>query len=93
LVETVKVALVAPAGTVTLASTVATPVLLLVNVTTVPLDEAGALNVTVPWELFPPLTEVGLSVNEATVTVEAGFTVRVADWVTPPAEAVMLTRV
>jgi hypothetical protein len=44
----VKVALVAPAGTVTLAGTVATAVLLLDRVTTVPPDGAGLFNVTVP---------------------------------------------
>ena len=94
LVETVKVAPVAPAGTVTLAGTVATPVLLLVNVTTVPPAGATSSIITVPCEVLPPLTEVGLSAKEAMVTGKgAGFTLSVADSVAPPAEAVKVTRV
>jgi hypothetical protein len=94
LVETVKVALWAPAGTVTLAGTVATPVLLLASVTTVPPDGASSVSVTVPCEVLPPWTEVGLRVKEAMVTGEgAGFTLSVADSVAPLAEAVMVTKV
>ena len=94
LVETVKVALWAPAGTVTLAGTVATPVLLLVNVTTVPPGGATSSSITVPCEVLPPLTEVGLSANRPTPTGEgAGFTLSVADPVAPPVEAVKVTRV
>jgi hypothetical protein len=94
LVETVKVALVAPAGTVTLAGTVATPVLLLASVTSVPPDGATPLSVTVPCEVLPPLTEVALSAKEARGTgAGAGFTVNVADSVARPDEAVMATRV
>jgi hypothetical protein len=94
LVETVKVALWAPAGTVTVAGTSATPVLLLAKVTTVPPAGATSSIITVPCEVLPPLTEVGLSANEVMVTGdEAGFTLSVADSVAPLAEAVMVTRV
>src|SRR5215470_9983409 len=64
LVVTVKVALVAPSSTVTLAGTVATLVLLLERLTTAPPGGAGALSVTVPCEEFPPTTLVGFSVSE-----------------------------
>ena len=87
-VVTVKVALVAPAGTVTLAGTVAAAVLLLASVTTIPPLGAGPLRVTVPVEVLPPVTLVGLRLTPDTVTAaEAGFTVSVADRVTPPAVA------
>jgi hypothetical protein len=74
-------ALVEPAGTVTLAGTVATDVLLLARVTTVLLE--GALDkVTVPVELEPPAMFPGLSVSEDTV-IGAGLIVNVAFFVTP----------
>lgn len=62
-VVTVTVALVAPAGTVTLAGTVATAVLLLESVTSAPPDGAAAVNVTVPVEELPPTTDVGLTLT------------------------------
>src|SRR2546427_1079760 len=49
-VDAVKAALVAPAGTVTLAGTVATVASLLESVTTAPPAGAAALRVTVPIE-------------------------------------------
>ena len=80
LVLTVKVALLAPAGMFTLAGTVAATVLLLERVTTAP-DGAAALSVTVPWDVLPPTTLVGFSVNE--LTAEAVVTESVAGAVTP----------
>jgi hypothetical protein len=67
LVITLKLADVAPAGTMMLAGTVATLVLLLLRVITAPPEGAGALSVTVPVEVKPPLTLVGLRVNELSV--------------------------
>ncbi len=83
-VLTVKVALVAPAGTVTLAGTVATDGSLLERATCAPPAGAGALSVTVPVEdpIGPPTTVVGFSVSE--VRVGAGVTVSEAACVMPP---------
>ena len=64
LVLTVKLAVFAPAGTVTLAGIRAAPVLLLERDTTAPPDGAGTPRVTVPVEdCVPPLTLVGLSAS------------------------------
>lgn len=76
-VFTVKLALVCPADTVTLDGTVATDGLLLLNATAVA-DVGAALSVTVPVELEPPLTLVGLSVSELSVTPAGAVTVKVA---------------
>ena len=62
-VFTVKVTLVAPGGTVTLAGTVAA-VLLLESVTGAPAAGAGPLSVTVPVEEVPPVTLARFRVNE-----------------------------
>ena len=85
----VKLALFFPAGTVTLAGTVATAVLPLVSVTTVPPAGAAALKVTVPVEGFPPATLVGLSATVESVTggTVGGKMVCSATWLTPPAVA------
>jgi len=82
-VFTVKVALVAPAGMVTLAGTVAALVLLLESVTCAPPAGAGAFSVTVPVEdpSGPPTTLVGLRVSEERT---AGITVSDAVRVAPP---------
>ena len=68
-VLTVKLVLVCPACTVTLDGTVATDVLLLESDTVAPPDGAAALSVTVPVELLPPLTLVGLRLSEESVTL------------------------
>jgi len=83
-VLTAKVALVAPAGTVTLEGTLAAP-LLLESMTCAPPAGAGAPSVTVPVEVCrPPITLVGFSVSEETVGSGGGVTVSVADLLTPP---------
>ena len=81
LVLTVKVALLAPEAMLTLDGTVAAAVLLLERVTTTPDDGAGALSVTVPWDVLPPTTLVGFSVNE--LTAAAVVTESAAVCVTP----------
>ena len=67
LVFTAKVAVVAPAATVTLAGTVAAA-WLLDSVTAAPPEGATPLNVTVPVEALPPTTLVGLSESAESVT-------------------------
>ena len=66
LVVTVKVALMAPAGTVTpLDGTLAAAILLLESVTWAPPAGAGPLRVTVPVEdCKPPTTLVGFSASK-----------------------------
>jgi len=82
---TVKVALIAPAGTVTLEGTLATAVLLLESVTWAPPAGAGPLKVTVPVEdCKPPITLVGSSVNDERGGGGGGVTVREAVLLTPP---------
>ena len=84
-VLTVNVALVAPAGTVTLEGTLAAP-LLLESATCAPPVGAGPLNVTVPVEGFPPATLVGFSEREERVGGGGGAAVTVSEavLVTPP---------
>lgn len=89
-VVTVKLAVVAPAPTVTLAGTVAAA-LLLDRVTAAPPDGAGALKVTVAVEELPPPIFAGLSDTAESLTPVEGFTVRVALRVVPFNEAVIVT--
>src|SRR5467141_3405194 len=98
-VVTVKVALVAPAGTVTLGGTVAA-VLLLPSETAAPPAEAGPLRVTVPCEVPPAVTDVGLRVSPLAVGpvplgggLPVGLTVSVAVLVTPAPDTEMVTAV
>ena len=73
-VVTVNVTLDAPAATVTLAGTAATDEFALLRVTTAPPLGAALVNVTVPVALFPPTTELGLTLTAerlAGVGVEA----------------------
>jgi len=95
----VKLAVVAPAATVTLAGTLAAPGWLLDKLTTVPPDGAGLDSVTVPVERLPPVTAVGFTPNEERVAdgggggVPSGLTVKFADWVTPPPDTEIVTMV
>ena len=76
IVVAVNVALVAFAGTVTLAGTCVAAVLLLERVTTAPPAGAALVKVTVPVEAVPPTTEDGLIV---TVLTRSAFTTRLAE--------------
>jgi hypothetical protein len=72
LVLTVKVAVVAPAGRVTLGGTLAAPVLL-ESRTWAPAAGAGPLSVTVPVEdCAPPTTLVGFRVSDERERVGGG---------------------
>ena len=80
LVVTVKVAVVAPAATVTLAGTVVAEELS-DNDTTAPPGGAGALKVTVPVTELPPTTLVWLSDSAERVgPTGGGVTVIDANW-------------
>jgi hypothetical protein len=83
LVETVKVALVAPAGTLTFEGTVAAFVLLLESVTDTPPEGAAESSVTVPIDGSPPVTVLGLrpSDDRAAGSGSAGG----GGWVVAPA--------
>lgn len=63
LVVVVNVALVWPAGTVTFAGTAASEGLVLASVTTVPPLGAALRNVTVPVDVVPPTTVLGVNDN------------------------------
>lgn len=81
IVVTVKVVDMLPAGTVIEGGTVAAVVLLLCKVTIAPPVGATPLSVTVPVELFPPTTEVGL--NDSADRVGALTVSVAAAWLTP----------
>ena len=73
-VVTVKIALLAPEGIVTVAGIVAAEVLLLVSVTMALPLSAGPLCVTVPVDVvIPPMTVVGLKEIEASGDGEAAL--------------------
>ena len=76
----VKVVLVLPGAMVTLVGTCATDVLLLCSATTAPPAGAAPVKVTVPVELAPPTTAVGLLVIEERL---AALTVKDAVRLTP----------
>jgi len=78
-VLTVNVAVVAPAATTTVAGTVAFE-LLDERLTVVPLGPACPLNVTVPVDVLPPITDVG---ERARPDSPAGLTVKGAVSVVP----------
>src|SRR5436190_618887 len=94
-VFTVKLALMEPAGTVTLDGTLATP-LLLESAICAPPEGAGPLKVTVPVEESergPTVARGGFSVGRASVGGGGGVTVSEAVCVTPPKDAEMVTEV
>src|SRR2546427_11859348 len=85
LVLRLKLALVPPGETVTLAGTTAAG-LLLESVTCAPPAGAGAFSVTVPVEGLPPVTLVGLRASDETI---GGITGSGAVCVAPPEDAGM----
>jgi hypothetical protein len=78
-----KLAELAPAGTVTFAGTDALAGLLLVSAITTAVA-VTLLSVTVPTELEPPITVFGFRVSEVSAAGDAADTVNVADLITPP---------
>ena len=72
--------MLAPAGIVTDAGTLATRVLLLLNETTAPDGGAAPFRVSVPVEGFPPITVPGFKVSAFKL---ATVTVRLVVFVTP----------
>jgi hypothetical protein len=66
-VDSAKLALVDPAGTVAMAGTVTTAGLLLESATAAPPAGAGALRTTVPVAAVPPLTVAGSRLKEESV--------------------------
>jgi len=73
-VFTMKIPIVLPAGTVTVAGGIAA-LKLLESFTTMPPAGAGPVSVTVPEEVEPPVNVVGVNTIELNT---GGFTVRVA---------------
>lgn len=69
-VDTVKIALVAPAGTVALGGTVAAAVLSLDRETARPPAGAAEVSVTVPVDAFPPITSLGSTLTADSAAVE-----------------------
>jgi hypothetical protein len=71
-VVTVNEAVVAPAATVTLDGTEAAPAFELESETTAPPDGAALVKVTVPRDVPPPATLVGLSESDASDAAGGG---------------------
>ena len=97
-VVTAKVALEAPAGTVTLAGTMTRSGSPLERLTVVPPDGATTLNLTVPVAEPPAVTLDGVTVTPASTGgggggAPCGFTVNVAVSVTPPPATEIVTGV
>ena len=78
-----NVVAIAPAFTAIVAGTLAFVGLLLVRVITLPPTGAGAVSVTAPVALDPPLTLEGFTVSEASAADGAGCTVKFLVRVTP----------
>lgn len=78
-VVTVNLTEVFPLGIVTVAGTLAADELLPSD-TVKPAAGAATETVTVPVDVFPPFTLVGLSVKPV---IAGGWIVRLADWVVP----------
>ena len=95
-VLTVKLAVVAPAATVTLLGTVATAGVPLDRATTAPPLGAALVSVTVPCDGLPPTTFVGFIVSEerlGAAGAACGVNVRVEDHApATPAELTPRTR-
>lgn len=72
IVDTVKVAFVAPAAMVTLEGTTATAALLLDSEITIPPAGASPFSATVPIEEVPPGTLAGLSVSDVRLGPDGG---------------------
>jgi hypothetical protein len=87
-----KIAELVPAGTVTVAGTLAFVGLLLIRVTTALLGVI-LLSVTVPTELEPPITDVGFKARAESAADVDAVTTTVANLFTPEYVAVMLLRV
>ena len=87
-----KIAELVPAGTVTVAGTLAFVDLLLIRVTTASLGVI-LLSVTVPTELEPPITDVGSKASDESAADVDAVTTTVADLFTPEYVAMMLPRV
>ena len=90
-VPTVKVAVVEPAGTVTVAGAVAGDIGEICTVA--PPEGAGALMVTVPVDELPPATVVGLSASDVTHTLVDGLIVTPAVARDAPYVALIVTGV
>lgn len=85
---TLKVPLVAPPAMLKFAGVVTALMLLLIKETVKPAAGAGPFRLTIPTEPVPPVTVLGLKVNEEML---AGFTVRVPIWLLAETVAVTVT--